>query len=47
MRERILQFFRLRPGETGLVFALGIVLFVNYAAMGITKVISVSGFQAR
>ncbi|HEY9152207.1 MAG TPA: hypothetical protein VIN60_04920 [Anaerolineales bacterium] len=47
MRERLLGLFRLRPGETGLVFALGIVLFVNYAAMGITKVISVSGFLSQ
>ena len=44
MRERILQLFRLRPGEVSLVLALGVVLFVNYAAMGITKVIAVAGF---
>ncbi|HUI88970.1 MAG TPA: hypothetical protein VLX61_09615 [Anaerolineales bacterium] len=47
MRERFLQLFRLRPGEVSLVFVLGIVLFVNYAAMGITKVISVSGFLSQ
>lgn len=47
MRERFYQLFRLRPGETGLVFALGAILFVNYAAMGITKVISVSGFLSQ
>ena len=47
MRDRILQLFRMRPGEAGLVFALGLVLFVNYAAMGITKVISVSGFLSQ
>jgi AAA family ATP:ADP antiporter len=44
MRERILQFLRLKPGESGLVFVLGAILFANYAAMGITKVVSVSGF---
>jgi ATP:ADP antiporter, AAA family len=44
MRERFPQFLRLKPGEAGLVFVLGAVLFANYAAMGITKVISVSGF---
>jgi MFS family permease len=31
----------------GLVLALGAVLFVNYTAMGITKVISVSGFLSQ
>lgn len=41
------QFFRwlgLRPGELGLVFVLSMILFANYATMGITKVLSVSGF---
>ena len=47
MREKFLQLFRMRPGETGLVFVLGTILFVNYAAMGITKVISVSGFLSQ
>ncbi len=44
MRERLLQLFRLKTGELGLVLALGGILFANYAAMGITKVVSVSGF---
>lgn len=38
------KWFPLRAGETGLVFTLGFILFANYAAMGITKVVSVSGF---
>lgn len=41
MRERL---FPLRSGELGLAFTLGFVLFANYTAMGITKVVSVSGF---
>jgi hypothetical protein len=47
MRERFYQLLRLRPGEPGLVFALGAILFANYAAMGITKVVSVSGFLSQ
>lgn len=47
MRDRFTQLIRFRPGEAGLVFALGAVLFANYAAMGITKVISVSGFLSQ
>jgi len=47
MRDRFYQLLRLRPGEPGLVFALGAILFANYAAMGITKVISVSGFLSQ
>ncbi|RJP51484.1 MAG: hypothetical protein C4557_07860 [Anaerolineaceae bacterium] len=44
MREQIGRWFPLREGEAGLVFTLGLILFANYAAMGITKVVSVSGF---
>lgn len=44
MRERFNQWFPIRSGEFGLVLTLGFVLFANYAAMGITKVVSVSGF---
>ncbi|MBL8078756.1 MAG: hypothetical protein JNM55_12390 [Anaerolineales bacterium] len=44
MRERFNQWFPIRSGESGLVLTLGFVLFANYAAMGITKVVSVSGF---
>lgn len=34
----------LREGESKLALTLGFILFSNYAAMGITKVVSVSGF---
>lgn len=44
MQERFRKWFPLREGEAGLVFTLGFILFANYAAMGITKVVSVSGF---
>lgn len=44
MKERFNQWFPIRSGESGLVLTLGFVLFANYAAMGITKVVSVSGF---
>lgn len=44
MRERFHQWFPIRRGESGLVLTLGFILFANYAAMGITKVVSVSGF---
>ncbi|MBE0670870.1 MAG: hypothetical protein IH588_09805 [Anaerolineales bacterium] len=46
MIERIKQWFPLRAGESRLVLALGFILFANYAAMGVTKVVSVSGFLA-
>jgi MFS family permease len=44
MRERFLNWLGIRPGEPGLVLILGVVLFANYTAMGITKVVAVSGF---
>ena len=44
MRERFNQWFPLRAGESGLVCSLGFILFANYSAMGITKVVAVSGF---
>ena len=44
MRERFSQMFRLRPGEANLVLALGFALFINDVTMGISKVVSVSGF---
>jgi ATP:ADP antiporter, AAA family len=47
MRDRLTQVLRFKPGEIGLVFVLGVILFVNYTAMGITKVISVSGFLSQ
>ena len=46
MIDRLKQWVPLRAGESGLVFSLGFILFANYAAMGITKVVSVSGFLA-
>ncbi len=47
MKKIFNRVFHLQPGEAGLVFALGGILFANYAAMGITKVISVSGFLSQ
>lgn len=47
MKERFKQWFPIRSGEYGLVFTLGFILFANYAAMGITKVVSVSGFLSQ
>jgi AAA family ATP:ADP antiporter len=44
MSERLNRWLPLRTGEFGLAFILGFILFANYAAMGITKVVSVSGF---
>ena len=44
MRDRLLQWLRIRPGEASLVLALGAILFINDATMGIAKVVSVSGF---
>src|SRR5690348_3522458 len=44
MKERFNQWYPIRSGESGLVLVLGFILFANYAAMGITKVVSVSGF---
>src|SRR5690349_12560073 len=44
MKERFNQWYPIRSGESGLVLTLGFILFANYAAMGITKVVSVSGF---
>ena len=44
MKERLKRLLRLQEGEMGLVFTLGAILFINFAAMGIVKVVSVSGF---
>jgi hypothetical protein len=44
MKDRFSRWFPLRKGEYGLALTLGFILFANYAAMGITKVVSVSGF---
>ncbi len=44
MRGRLGKWFPLRAGESELAFTLGFILFANYTAMGITKVVSVSGF---
>lgn len=47
MEDRLYQWFKVRQSELGLVLVLGFILFSNYAAMGITKVISVSGFLSQ
>lgn len=47
MQERINQFFRLRPGEAGLVFVLGGLLLGNSAALGVANVVAVSGFLSQ
>lgn len=44
MRDRLYGWLRIRPGEVRLVLALGAILFINDATMGIAKVVSVSGF---
>ena len=44
MKERLQRLLRLQEGEMGLVFTLGAIIFINFAAMGIVKVVSVSGF---
>jgi ATP:ADP antiporter, AAA family len=44
MQEKFSKWLPLRAGESGLVITLGFILFANYAAMGVTKVVSVSGF---
>jgi AAA family ATP:ADP antiporter len=44
MKDKLLTRFQFKPGEFSLVFTLGVILLGNYAAMGITKVIAVSGF---
>jgi hypothetical protein len=41
MRDRILQLFRLRPGEKSLVFESGVDLFANQAAVEISEAIQV------
>jgi ATP:ADP antiporter, AAA family len=38
------RIFRIKSGELGLILTLGTILFINYLTMGITKVVSVSGF---
>jgi ATP:ADP antiporter, AAA family len=44
MQNFLQRILRLQPKEGALVFVLGTILFVNYTAMGITKVVAVSGF---
>ncbi len=39
-----MQSFFPRPSERALALTLGFILFVNYLAMGVTKVVAVSGF---
>ncbi|HEY9647295.1 MAG TPA: hypothetical protein V6C88_13035 [Chroococcidiopsis sp.] len=47
MQERYIRWFPIRPSEVKLVLILGFVLFSNYASMGITQVIAVSGFLSQ
>ncbi len=44
MNSFLQKIFRVKPAELKIVLTLGAILFVNYAAMGIVKVVSVSGF---
>jgi AAA family ATP:ADP antiporter len=44
MKNFLQKIFRVKPAELKIVLTLGAILFVNYAAMGIVKVVSVSGF---
>ncbi len=44
MKEQLSKLFRLRPGEVGLVLALGFMLLSNAVAQQIAKIVSVSGF---
>jgi len=44
MKKHLQHLLRLQEGEVGLVLMLGAILFINFAAMGIVKVVSVSGF---
>lgn len=44
MKERLQSLLRLKEGEAKLAFILSGILFINFAAMGIVKVVSVSGF---
>lgn len=44
MGQRLGQLFRIRPGETGIVLALGFILLTNALAMQISYVVSISGF---
>jgi AAA family ATP:ADP antiporter len=44
MNDRIKQVLALRPGESGLVALLGILLLGNSAALAVSNVVSVSGF---
>ena len=44
MTEFINRIFRLRPGESGIVLALGFVLLANSLSIQISNIVSVSGF---
>jgi ATP/ADP translocase len=44
MKAKLMQLFRLRPGETSLVFVLGFALMINAVAMQIAGIVSISGF---
>ncbi|NDJ76206.1 MAG: MFS transporter [Chloroflexi bacterium] len=44
MKDRFLRIFRLRPGESRLVFTMGFLLLANSLALSIVEIVSVSGF---
>lgn len=44
MTEFINRIFRLRPGETGIVLALGFLLLTNSLSIQISNIVSISGF---
>ena len=44
MTQRLGQFFRLRPGETGLVLALGFLLLANSVAQPLAEITAVANF---
>lgn len=44
MTQRLMQFFRLQPGEAGLVFVLGFALLANALAMQVSGIVAISGF---
>lgn len=47
MQNYLRRVLGLQPKELGLVLVLGAILFANYTAMGITKVVAVSGFLSQ
>jgi len=44
MKDLLSRTFRLRPGETGLVFTLGLLLLSNSVAQQVSGIVAISGF---